>query len=55
MEGDRDVLMYRAVGLAHQMKRLEDELTDLLSFMTEEEQYEFIDSVYTALEGINHE
>lgn len=37
------------------MQGLEDELDELLSFMTEEEQHEFIDGVYTVLEGVNHE
>lgn len=55
MEGITDELVDRALGLVHQMQALEDELTELLSFMTEEERDEFIDDMYTILEGVNHE
>lgn len=55
MEGITDELVDRALGLVHQMQTLEDELTELLSFMTEEERYNFIDDMYAILEGVNHE
>lgn len=55
MEGITDELIDRALGLVHQMQALEDELTELLSFMTEEERDAFIDDMYAILEGDNHE